>query len=186
MPHPWDRHVLTACAVVALGLAPVSGAVAQSTGFNFAIHANRRVSAADLGLPVPPGARLSHGRRSDAAFDLGFALGDKEYRLRGVSYVTDDAPSRVLNFYRTPLARFGEVLECERGRPVGKLTHSESGLTCDSRAEGDLDAEEVPSTADDRELRAGSPEAFHLVAVGESARRTKFVLLFVEIPRDRP
>jgi len=140
------------------------------------------VTAEDLGLPLLRGARLSHQRRGDAAFDLGFTYGEKEFRLRGVSYVADDLPSDVLEFYRRPLLRYGEVLECEHGRAVGSLTRTSSGLTCDSHDRGDIHLDAVPSASDDHELRAGSPQAFRIVALDDTASPTKFVLLFVEIP----
>jgi hypothetical protein len=41
------------------------------------------------------------------------------FRLLVASYLTSDSPAKILEFYRKPLAHYGEVLECYKGKPVG-------------------------------------------------------------------
>jgi hypothetical protein len=158
-------------------------AQAQSTGFNFAVHANSRVTAEDIGMPAFPGATLNRHSGNDAAFDLGLTLGSKEFRLRGISYLSDASPDEILAFYRGALSHYGQVLECEHGRPVGAVTRTREGLTCDEHPDHDIHVDGANSGSDERDLRAGSPQSFRLAAIeSPSGRPTKFVLMHVQIP----
>ena len=83
--------------------------------------------------------------------DLGLTAGDFHFALLAVNYVTSDPAARVLAFYRKPLSRYGEVLECDQGKPVGALTVTRSGLTCGEAGNGNT------NSSTDHEIRAGSP-----------------------------
>ncbi len=113
---------------------------AQDSDFNLNVHANSHATAKGLGLPVYPGATPFKDTDSDSSSaDLGFVLNSFHISVQVVSYVTTDSPAQVLAFYRKPLAKFGEVLECDHGKPVGALTVTKSGLTCgdkDKRTRG--------------------------------------------------
>jgi hypothetical protein len=98
----------------------------QDSGINLALHANSRASAADIGLPAYPGATLFKDTDNDSAADLGPTLGDFHFSLMAANYVTSDSPAQVLAVYRKPLSRYGQVLECDHGKPVGALTVSPS------------------------------------------------------------
>jgi hypothetical protein len=176
IPLPWLAALIAASTLPAL-------ASAQNDGFNFAVHANSRVTADQLGLPVFPGAVLNKHGHDDASFDLGLTLGSKSFRLRGVSYVTGASPANVLDFYRGALKHYGEVLECDHGRPVGSVTRTREGLTCDSKPGNHLHVDGGDSEGPEHDLRAGSPQRFRLAGVETADKSpTKFVLLLVEIP----
>lgn len=101
-----------------------------------------------------------------------------------MSYTTSDAPERVLAFYRRPLRRYGQVLECDHGKPVGSLTSTRSGLTCSDRQNGHTDVNGSDSSSD-HELRAGTPEKYRIVAVDgtdSATGHTKFGLVLLELP----
>ena len=167
---------LATCLAIASGTAE-----AQSSGFSFGMHANTDVSAADLGLAVYPGATVNHHRHGDAAFDIGLTLNHSEYRIRGIQYLSRDASAHVFAFYRDALSRYGQVLECDHGSPVGELTRTDTGLTCrDDVNDGDSDDR---TRASEHDLRVGSPHNFRLVGVDESQESTEFVLMMVEIAR---
>src|ERR1700677_3234299 len=100
---------------------------AQSADFNLNVHANTHATAKDIGLPIYPGATPFKDKDSDSSSaDLGFLLNSFHISVKAVSFVTTDSPEHVLDFYRKPLARFGEVLECSHGKPVGSLTIAKS------------------------------------------------------------
>ena len=123
-------------------------------------------------------------------------LGAFNFQLKVVKYVTLDSPDKVLAFYRKPLSRYGEVLECDHGKPVGTLTATRSGLTCSDQKGGKGDGKtdgkiEINGTAssDDHELRAGSPRQFRIVAVEHAQdksqdKSTRFGLVYLELPKD--
>lgn len=163
----------------------------QSSDLDLSLHARSQATAADIGLPVYPGAKLyrppndSGKKDNDSSLDMGLAFGDFHFSLIVVGYETSDSPDQVLRFYRKPLARYGEVLECDRGKAVGKVTVTASGLTCSDK-HGDVEVNGSGDSSDDRELRAGSPHKFRVVGIDESHNgKTHFALVYLQLPRDK-
>jgi hypothetical protein len=155
-------------------------ATAQSSRTEIELHAGTNVNASTIGLPDFPDARARSDGGSDSTADLGLTFGDVHFRLLVSKYATTASPSRVLDFYRAPLSRYGEVLECEGGRAVGSLARTSSGLTC-------ADDQHSTTTGHDgsaRQLKAGTPQRFRIVAVEPSSEgSTRFTLLFMEMPK---
>jgi hypothetical protein len=166
-------------AILLCGRAP---AHAQSSG-SIELHANKNVTAASIGLPEFPGARSFHGAHDDSTADLGLSFGDFHFRLLVSKYVTRASPQQVLEFYRKPLARYGEVLECDHGLAVGSLRVASSGLTCsDSRGHHSQSSSE---SSDAHELRSGAPRHFRIVGIEDGqSDDTHFSLLLIELPKD--
>ncbi len=158
---------------------------AQDKDFNLEVHANSHASAKDLGLPAYPGATLVKGSEDDSNADLGFAFGKTRFRLIVAKYTTTDSPERVLAFYRKPLAIFGDVLECNQGKPVGSEIATKSGLTCSEQKDGGVTLSDQSISSNHHELRAGSPHRFRMVAIDETdSKSTRFVLLYVDTPKN--
>jgi hypothetical protein len=155
---------------------------AQDSDFNLNVHANSHATAKDIGLPVYPGSTPFKDKNSDSSSaDLGFLLNSFHFNIKAASFVTTDSPERVLEFYRKPLAKFGEVLECDHGKPVGSLTVTKSGLTCGDRKSGRMT---VNGGDSEHELRAGTPEQFRIVGVdGTTNGKTKFGLVALVLPK---
>ena len=157
---------------------------AQDSDFNLSMHANSHATAKDIGLPVYPGATPFKDKDSDSSSaDLGLVLNSFHFDVKSVSFVTTDAPKEVLAFYRRPLAKYGQVLECNHGKPVGSLTVTTSGLTCGDHKNGEMT---VDGSDSDVELRAGTPEQFRIVGIdGTEAGKTKFGLVALVLPKDK-
>jgi hypothetical protein len=179
------RSILAVISAIALAGAVSVGfaCFAQNSDFNLNVHANSHATAKDIGLPVYPGATLFKDKDSDSSSaDLGLVLNSFHFNVQAVSFVTTDAPKQVLEFYRKPLAKYGQVLECNHGQPVGSLTVTKSGLTCGDHKNG---ATTVDGSDHDMELRAGRPEQFRIVAIdGTEAGKTKFGLVALLLPKD--
>jgi hypothetical protein len=176
-------QLLRALAATVLSAATLSagGAVypGQDSGVNLALHANSHTSAADIGLPQYPGATLYKDDGNDSGADLGLTAGDFHFALLAVNYVTSDPAARVLSFYRKPLSRYGEVLECDHGKPVGAVTVTRSGLTCGQVENGNKNSDT------DHEIRAGSPHQFRIVGIDDShPGSTRFGLVYLDLPKD--
>ena len=156
---------------------------AQNSDFNLSAHVNSHATAKDIGLPVYPGATPFKDKDSDSSSaDLGFLLNSFHFSIKAVNFVTSDSQEHVLEFYRKPLAKFGEVLECDHGKPVGSLTVSKSGLTCGDRKSGRMT---VNGSDSDHDLRAGTPEQFRVVGVDSTENgKTKFRLVALVLPKD--
>jgi hypothetical protein len=182
-----------ACACLLLAgcaYAQNSGAQNSDSGFDFSLHAHGKVTAADIGLPQYPGAVVDNDNHNSDAADLGFAFGATKFNLRVVSYKTPASPAAVFDFYRKPMARYGDVLECDHSRTVGSLQKTRDGLTCSGKS-GKSDKSgghglsvNGVNSSDDHELRAGSPEKMRIVAVEPKGGETRISLVYLELPKD--
>ena len=160
-------------------------AQAQNSGFNLDVHANSHTTAKDIGLPAYPGATIFKDKDNDGGADLGLALGDFHFQLKVASFTSGASPDRVLDFYRKPLSRFGEVLECNHGKPVGSLVATKSGLTCADQQGGNVHANGSVNSSTDHELRACTPHLFRIVGIDKTENgQTRFGLVYLELPKD--
>jgi len=185
---PFAR-LCSACPAVVLAaftlLCGNPAAFAQNSDVNLALHANSHTTAADIGLPSYPGATIYKNPDSDSAFDFGFTVGDSKFRVMVASYMSTDSAAQILAFYRQPLSHYGEVLECDHGKPVGTLKVARGGLTCSSKEKGDMEIDGSVDSSDDHELRAGTPHQFRIVGIDESRpKATHLGLVYVELPKD--
>jgi hypothetical protein len=169
------------------GLMMASGATgfAQNSDFKLDVHANNHATAAKIGLPAYPGATIYQDKDNSSA-DLGVLLNSFHFDLMAVNYVTSDSPNQVLDFYRKPLSRYGEVLECLHGQPVGHRAKTSSGLTCSDEKGGKVEVNGSADSSTDHELRAGTPKKFRIVAINDEASggKTRFGLVYLELPKD--
>ncbi len=160
-----------------------SALFAQNSGME--LHANSKATSAEVGLPGYPGATPYKDKDNDSSVDMGYTFGDSQFHLIAVSYVSSDSPDQILSFYRKPLSHYGDVLECNDGKPVGKLTTTRSGLTCDDDQKGKLQVNGY-SGSKGRELRAGTPQQFRVVGIDKTeAKSTRFGLVYVQLPKDK-
>jgi hypothetical protein len=155
----------------------------QNSDFNLDVHANSHATAKDIGLPEYPGATPFKDKDSDSSSaDLSLLLNSFHLGVNAASFVTSDSPEHILEFYRKPLAKYGEVLECNHGKPVGSLTRTKTGLTCGDNKSGNMT---VNGSDSDHELRAGKPQQFWIVGVdGTENGKTKFGLVALILPKD--
>lgn len=176
---------LRATAMGALFLAASLSSVAQDKGFSLDLHANSHATAKDIGLPNYPGAKPWKENDSDSAANLGLSFKGFNFTLMAASFETTDSGAKVLDYYRKPLAHYGEVLECFKGKPVGALTVTKSGLTCDAKKDGNIEVNGSGDSSTDHELRAGTPLRFRIVGISDAKDgKTRFGLVYLELPKD--
>jgi hypothetical protein len=157
----------------------------QKSDDGLELHANSHATAADIGLPSYPGATLYKDKENDSAIDLGLTLGDFRFTLKAANYASSDPPARILVFYRKPLSRYGDVLECEHGKPVGAHAVTRSGLTCSDEQDGHAKTDASANTSGDHELRAGTPHQYRVVGIDKSQPgMTHFGLVYVDLPKN--
>lgn len=155
--------------------------LAQNSDFNLNLHANSHATAKDIGLPEYPGATPFKDKDGNSSADLGLVLNSIHFNLQVVSFVTTATPEKVLQFYRKPLSKYGQVLECNNGEPVGSLRVTKSGLTCGHGKNGGMT---VNGSDMDHDLRVGTPEHFRIVGIDSAAAgETKFGLAEVVLPK---
>lgn len=136
------------------------------------------LSAADVGLPVYPGAQVVPDHDNDKAADIHLGFGKWQLRVKVVNYQTPDSQDKVLAFYRKALGRYGDVIECDHDTPVGTPATTREGLTC-----GEHNKNVHVDEGDDLSLRAGSKHHQHLVGFKNgSSANTRFALVELELP----
>lgn len=152
------------------------------------VHVNTdQTTAADLGLPVYPGAQEIKGDDQHTSADVRLGFGEWEMRVRAVSYGTTDKRDQVVAFYKKALERFGNVLTCQNNAPVGTPTVTTEGLTCDDSHHGHVSVEagDFREGAGNFELRAGSMHHQHIVGFEDSKNgETRFALVALDLPAE--
>ena len=147
------------------------------------VKTNDTVVLEDIGLPAYPGA-VAVKKDSDkdtSSADVNMSFGSFQLRVKAASYRTDDSPAKVEKFYRDGLKRFGDVIACRDDRAVGTPEHTAEGLTCDNQKEGHITVDDHPSK-DKLELKAGSKQHQHIVAIDAEGGGTKFGLVALDLP----
>jgi hypothetical protein len=137
------------------------------------IHVSKDAKVADVGLAVYPGARLkqkdSNGDDKSANVNIsGFGYGLKVVALE---YQSDDSPAKLVAFYKDQLKKYGNVLECHTSHLDVDTDMKDADraheLTCNG------------SSGVNVELKVGTKENQHIVAVEPDGRGSSFSLVYV-------
>jgi hypothetical protein len=141
-----------------------------------------QTTAADLGLPVYPGAQLTPDSEGDKSADVRMGFGPWQMRVDVVTYTTPDAQNKVIAFYKNALGRFGDVLSCQGDKAVGTPTVTSEGLTCnESNSHVQVNGVNVEDK-NDFTLRAGSKHHQHIFALKSAGQGTRFTLIDLQLP----
>jgi hypothetical protein len=152
------------------------------------VHVNTdQTTAADLGLPVYPGAQAVKDDDEHKSADVHLGFGQWELRVRAVSYATPDSQDKVAAFYKKALGRYGDVITCQGKSPVGTPIATSEGLTCADDKNNtntvQIDRGDYGSTKNGLELKAGSKRRQHIVGFEDSRDdKTRFSLVALELP----
>lgn len=138
------------------------------------IHVSKGANVADVGLPVYPGARLkqndSDGNDKSANVNIssfGFGL-----KVVALEYQSDDSPAKLVAYYKDELKKYGKVLECHTSHfdvnpDIKDSDHASHELTCEG------------SSGSNIELKVGTKENQHIVAVQPEGKGSSFSLVYV-------
>ncbi|MGA3160214.1 MAG: hypothetical protein ABSC77_03280 [Terracidiphilus sp.] len=153
------------------------------------IHVNTdQTTAADLGLPVYPGATAVTGDGDHKSADVHLGFGEWQLRVKAVSYQTSDSEDKVTAFYKKALGRYGNVITCQGNSPVGTPAITTEGLTCTDNGKHNnvqIDQGDYHFGKGGLELKAGSKHHQHIVGF-ESPRnnQTRFALVALDLPAE--
>ena len=138
------------------------------------IHVSKGANVADVGLAVYPGARLkqedSNGSDKSANVNIssfGFGL-----KVVALEYQSDDSPGKLVAYYRDELKKYGKVLECHTSHldvnpDIKGSDHGSHELTCEGASGSNI------------ELKVGTKENQHIVAVEPDGKGSSFSLVYV-------
>lgn len=137
-----------------------------------------QTTAADVGLPVYPGATIAPDRDGDKSADVHMGFGTFQLAVKVVNYQTADPADKVLAFYQKALGRYGDVIRCNGGQPVGTPTVTQEGLSCSDDNHGGHG-----QVSGNLSLKAGSRHHQHMVAIeNKDGAETRFALIELQLP----
>jgi hypothetical protein len=138
------------------------------------IHVSKGANPEQVGLPVYPGAHLK--QKDDSGDDKsanvnisGFGYG---LQVVALEYESNDSPSKVVEYYKDQLKRYGSVLVCHTSSvhvntDIKKHNDGSHNLTC------------AGDNGVDIELKVGTEENQHIVAVEPQGSGSSFSLVYV-------
>jgi hypothetical protein len=143
------------------------------------IHVSKGAEERDLGLDVYPGARPKQENDSDdKGANVNISSPYFGFKVVAQEYESDDSTDKLVRFYSNQLKKYGNVIECHgkwKGKDANVTVSHDSGkhsheLTCDKDSSGDA-----------IELKVGTDENQHLVAIEPQSKGCKFALVRVEV-----
>jgi hypothetical protein len=174
---------------ILLGVAiaiPALAAQAQKTDAGQDRHLDIQSSAGDLhvgtdgdarkaGLPLYPGARPKRDDKDSSALNFGVLSEAFGVKLVVAKYESNDAPGKVIDYYRERLKKYGKVIECHT-REEGGDAHAEindDSRSAELKCEGD-------NTGPVTELKVGTEDNQHVVAIkANEGSGSTFALVYV-------
>jgi hypothetical protein len=176
------RHLTLALAVVVA--LPVLGQDSGNQNNNLDVrssagdlHIGSDADARKTGLPLYPGARLKTDDDNKGQANLSILTEAFGMKLVVAKYDSDDAPAKILDFYRDKLKKYGKVLECHTKKHGGDVEVQEDDKDSKDSKELKCDENSGPVT----ELKVGTEDNQHIVAVepGEAGKGSTFALVYV-------
>jgi hypothetical protein len=142
------------------------------------IHVSKGIDPRELGLAIYPGARPKQDSENEKGANVHISSPYFGLKVVAQEYESDDSAAKLVTFYSEQLKKYGNVIECH-GKWKGKeadvnVSHDSSKksheLTCDKDNSGDS-----------IELKVGTDENQHLVAIEPQGNGCKFALVRVEV-----
>lgn len=143
------------------------------------LHVGKDADARKAGLPLYPGARIKSDNEREDQANLSLATEAFGLQLVVAHYESDDAPAKVIDFYRDKLKKYGKVLECHTKTHGGDVEVQEQEDDKDSKDSKELKCDENSGPV--TELKVGTENNQHIVAVEprEGGKGSIFALVYV-------
>lgn len=160
------------------------------------VHVNTdQTTAADLGLPVYPGAQQIKDNDNHKSADVNVGFGHWEVKVKAISFTTPDSRDKVIAFYKKALGHFGTVIACQDKTPVGTPTTTDEGLTCSDDSTNNVHVKTHPdekgitinagNEKNGFQLKVGSKRHQHILGFEDSSDgKTRFELVALDLPSD--
>src|SRR5258708_3733765 len=113
-------------------------------GGSLSVHSGD-VDARATGLSVYPGARVTTGHRdNDSSANVNIDTSFFGVKVVAVKFSSDDAPDKILAFYRKDMAKYGNLIECDTKTTSFQVKkhNADAPVTCDDNG-GEAHAHKV-------------------------------------------
>jgi hypothetical protein len=152
-----------------------------------AIHVSKEADVKNIGLAVYPGARPKEKEDAEGeekSANVNIATSFFGLKVVAQEFQSDDPPDKIVTFYSKELMKYGHVLQCRSSWKKAndydididdkddndKSEKSSNQLTCENDSGGNA-----------TELKVGTKDNQHLVAVQSEGKGSKFALVFVQV-----
>src|ERR1700682_2560594 len=133
------------------------------------------VDAKDTGLAVYPGARVKpRANDKDENANVNLSMFGFGVKVVAVKFDSDDPADKVTDFYRKELGKYGNVVRCptcNSNYSYHKHSNGDDPVTCDH----------VGGGGSTQELKAGTQNNQHVVAVKRKGNGCEFDLVYVRV-----
>ena len=145
------------------------------------LHVGSDADAKKTGIPLYPGARLKTGKQDGDGDQANLSLFTEAFGFKLVvsSYESDDAPAKIVDFYRDKLKKYGKVLECHTQKHGGNVEVHDDDKDKDSKESKELKCDENSGPVTD--LKVGTEDHQHVVAVEprDSGKGSNIALVYL-------
>jgi hypothetical protein len=152
-----------------------------------AIHVSKEADVKNIGLAVYPGARPKEKEDAEGeekSANVNIATSFFGLKVVAQEFQSNDPPDKIVTFYSKELKKYGHVLQCRSSWKKAndydididdkddndKSEKSSNQLTCENDSSGNA-----------TELKVGTKDNQHLVAVQSEGKGSKFALVFVQV-----
>jgi hypothetical protein len=143
------------------------------------LHVGSDADAKKIGLPLYPGARLKSDDEDNDQANLSVLTEAFGMKLVVAHYVSNDAPGKVIDFYRDKLKKYGKVLECHSQKHGGGVDVNDDDKDSKDNKDKELKCEENSGPV--TELKVGTEDNQHVVAIepADAGKGSTFALVYV-------
>ena len=144
------------------------------------IHVNEQPDIRETGLSLYAGARPAEKDSGEDKKSANVNISGPGFALKVVAaeFHSDDSPDKLIAYYNKELQRYGKPIEC-RGRWTGGDVNAELHKKDKDREGSKPVACRDNGRGESVELKVGTEENQHIVAVKPDGKGTRFALVYV-------
>lgn len=142
------------------------------------LHVGSDADAGKAGLPLYPGARVKKDDENNTPANLSVLTEAFGIKLVVAQYVSNDAPAKIIDFYRDKLKKYGKVLECHSQKHADDVSVNDDDDK-DSKGSKELKCEQESGPV--TELKVGTNDNQHVVGIEprDGGTGTNFTLVYL-------
>ena len=183
------RHLPLALALSATLVLPVLAQDSQNKNLDIQssvgdLHVGSDADARKAGLPLYPGARLKTGTSDGDSNQANLSLFTEAFGFKLVvsNYESDDAPAKIIDFYRDKQKKYGKVLECHTQKHGGNVeVHDDDDKDKESKDKKSKELKCDENSGPVTELKVGTEDNQHAVAIEprDGGKGSTFAVVYV-------
>jgi len=146
------------------------------------LHLGSDADAKKVGLPLYPGARLKpDDDENSSRANLSLLTESFGFKLVVAKYESDDAPDKVIAFYRDKLKKYGKVLECHSHKHGGGIELNDDDKDSSESKEKSKELKCDENSGPVTEFKIGTEDDQHIVAIEprDTGKGATFALVYV-------